>query len=212
MTVDKKHQYFNQLFQYNLLYFVNYLNLASDNSDTLIMENSKVILVDENDIQTGVEEKLEAHRKGLLHRAVSVFVINSKGEWLLQQRARDKYHSNGLWTNTCCTHPYPGESVFNAAKRRLKEEMGIETGVTWLFSFIYNEKLDNELTEHELDHVFFGITDTEPVIDTSEVEGWKVVPYEEIESDLKENPDKYTYWFRMIHEKVNKHITRLKNT
>jgi len=175
------------------------------------MEVTKVILVDENDIQTGVSGKLEAHERALLHRAVSVFIINSRGEWILQRRAFDKYHSNGLWTNTCCTHPHPGESVFDAARRRLKEEMGIVCCVTWLFSFIYKEKLDNELTEHELDHVFLGITDSEPVINTAEVEEWEKISFDDINADVKENPDKYTYWFRAIYEKVNKHIIKFQN-
>jgi isopentenyl-diphosphate delta-isomerase len=175
------------------------------------MEETKVIIVDENDIQTGIAGKLEAHEKALLHRAVSVFIINSKGEWILQRRAFDKYHSNGLWTNTCCTHPHPGESVFDAAKRRLKEEMGIVCNVTWLFSFIYKEKLDNELTEHELDHVFFGITDSDPVINTAEVEEWEKISFPDIQNDLKQNPERYTYWFREIYEKVNKYITKIQN-
>ena len=174
------------------------------------MEDTRVILVDENDIQTGIMGKLEAHEKGLLHRAVSVFISNSSGEWILQKRAMDKYHSNGLWTNTCCTHPLPGESVFEAARRRLKEEMGIECKVTWLFSFIYKEKLNNDLTEHELDHVFYGISDNEPVINTMEAEGWKKLSFPEIKSDLEQNPDRYTYWFREIFEKVNRQITNLK--
>lgn len=177
-----------------------------------MMEETKVILVDENDIQTGLAGKLEAHEKALLHRAVSVFIINSRGEWILQRRALDKYHSNGLWTNACCTHPHPGESVFEAAKRRLKEEMGLICNVTWMFSFIYKEKLDNDLTEHELDHVFLGTTDNDPVINTSEVEEWIRIPYEEIDRDIKENPDKYTYWFRMIYERVNKNLDKIKNT
>lgn len=175
------------------------------------MDDTKVILVDENDIQTGVAEKLEAHEKALLHRAVSVFVVNSGGEWILQRRAFDKYHSNGLWTNTCCTHPHPGESVFDAARRRLREEMGIETNVTWLFSFIYKERLDNDLTEHELDHVFLGITDSEPLINTSEVEEWEKISYPELHDDITQNPDKYTYWFRAVYEKVNKHIVKIQN-
>jgi len=175
------------------------------------MEDQKVILVDENDIQTGVIGKLEAHRKALLHRAVSVFIVNSGGEWILQRRALDKYHSNGLWTNTCCTHPHPGESVVDAAKRRLREEMGITCNVTWLFSFIYREKLENELFEHELDHVFLGITDTEPVINTSEVEDWKRISFSDIHNDIKQNPQNYTYWFRELYEKVNSHILRIQN-
>jgi len=172
------------------------------------MEETKVILVDQNDIQTGVAGKFEAHQKGLLHRAVSVFIINSKGEWLIQLRAFDKYHSNGLWTNACCTHPLPGESVFDAAKRRLKEEMGILCNVTWLFSFIYKEKLDNELTENELDHVFFGISDNDPVINTGEVEAWKRISFSEIQNDIQNNPGNYTFWFREIYEKVNKQIAK----
>jgi isopentenyl-diphosphate delta-isomerase len=172
------------------------------------MEETKVILVDQNDIQTGISEKLEAHHKGLLHRAVSVFIVNSQGDWLIQRRAFDKYHSNGLWTNACCTHPLPGESVFDAAKRRLKEEMGIICNVTWLFSFIYKEKLDNELTEHELDHIFFGMTDSDPVINTSEVEAWKRISFDQIQKDVKQNPDIFTFWFREIYEKVNQQIAK----
>ena len=174
------------------------------------MEPSKVILVDGNDIQTGIAGKLEAHEKGLLHRAVSVFVINSAEEWILQKRAMDKYHSNGLWTNTCCTHPFPGESVFEAAKRRLREEMGIICNVTWLFSFIYKEKLDNDLIEHELDHVFYGVCDNEPVINTSEVDGWKKLAFSDIKDDVAKNPENYTYWFREIYEKVNVRINNLR--
>jgi len=172
------------------------------------MEETKVILVDQNDIQTGVAGKLEAHQKGLLHRAVSVFIVNSKGEWLIQKRAFDKYHSNGLWTNACCTHPLPGESVFSAAKRRLQEEMGIVCNVIWLFSFIYREKLDNELTENELDHVFFGMSDSDPVINTSEVEAWKRNSFGEIQNDMKQNPGNYSFWFREIYEKVNIQIAK----
>ena len=175
------------------------------------MDETKVILVDENDIQTGVTGKMEAHEKALLHRAVSVFIIDSKGEWILQRRAFDKYHSNGLWTNTCCTHPHPGESVFDAARRRLWEEMGISCNVTWLFSFIYKEKLDNELTEHEFDHVFMGVTDSEPVINISEVEEWEKISYPDLHKDIIENPDKYTFWFREVYERVNKHITKFRN-
>lgn len=174
------------------------------------MEDTKVILVDENDIQTGLAGKLEAHEKALLHRAVSVFIINSAGEWILQKRALDKYHSNGLWTNTCCTHPYPGESVFEAARRRLVEEMGIVCNVTWLFTFIYKEKLDNDLTEHELDHVFFGTTDSEPIINTSEVEGWKKISFNDLQNDVKQSPESYTCWFREFYEKVNRHINRIR--
>ena len=175
------------------------------------MKESLVILVDENDNETGTAEKMEAHLKALLHRAVSVFIVNSKGEWILQRRAFDKYHSNGLWTNTCCTHPHPGESNIESAKRRLQEEMGIECDLTELFSFTYKEKLDNELTEHEFDHVFFGISDKDPEINTSEVEEWEAVSFDNLQMDIEINPSDYTYWFKEIYEKVNSHIIKIKN-
>jgi isopentenyl-diphosphate Delta-isomerase len=175
------------------------------------MKELFVILVDENDIQTGIAGKMEAHVKALLHRAVSVFITNPKGEWILQRRAFDKYHSNGLWTNTCCTHPHPGESNSESAKRRLKEEMGIECNLVELFSFTYKEKLDNELTEHEYDHVFFGITDKDPVINASEVEEWKAVKFHDLQEDIIKNSAGYTYWFKEIYEKVNLHIKEIQD-
>ena len=174
------------------------------------MEESFVILVDKNDNQTGIAGKMQAHKKALLHRAVSVFVLNPEGEWILQRRAFDKYHSNGLWTNTCCTHPVPGETDLSAASRRLKEEMGIECGLKKLFSFIYKEKLDNDLTEYELDHVFFGVTGKDPVINISEVEEWEAISFGELEIDIKLNPQKYTYWFKEIYKKVFQHISDIK--
>ena len=170
------------------------------------MEDTLVILVDKNDNPLGTMEKMEAHRKALLHRAVSVFIVNTKGDWLLQQRAHDKYHSGCLWTNACCTHPYPGESVLEAARRRLTEEMGIQCELRELFDFIYKEKLDNELTEYELDHVFIGYTDALPHVDKQEVAGWKSIPYHELENDVLENPSGYTVWFKKVYQKVHHHI------
>jgi isopentenyl-diphosphate delta-isomerase len=170
-----------------------------------------VILVDENDNQTGVAGKMEVHHKGLLHRAVSVFVVNSRGEWILQRRAFDKYHSKGLWTNTCCTHPHPGETDIEAASRRLGEEMGIDCKLIELFSFIYREKLDNDLTEYELDHVFFGTTDEVPLINTIEVEEWAAVSFSDLHEDIIKNPENYTYWFKEIYEKVNLHFRKIQN-
>lgn len=170
-------------------------------------DETRVILVDENDNQTGVAGKMEAHRKAFLHRAVSVFLVNTKGQWILQRRAFDKYHSNGLWTNTCCTHPFPGESNIDSAKRRLKEEMGIECELQELFSFTYKEKLDNELTEFEFDHVFFGVSDNLPLINLSEVEAWKAISFEDLHNDIQTNPENYTIWFKKIYERVNSHIT-----
>lgn len=166
----------------------------------------RVILVDKNDNETGTMEKLEAHRKAILHRAISVFICNTRGEWLLQRRALDKYHSNGLWTNTCCSHPYPGETSLDAANRRLLEEMGLKAPLKKLFHFTYKAELDNELTEHELDHVFFGITDEEPVIDKNEVKEWRYVSYEKLLDEINSRPDKFTFWFKKIFEDVNQYV------
>lgn len=172
------------------------------------MHEPLVILVDENDEQTGTAGKLFAHKKAQLHRAVSVFVINSRGEWLIQKRALDKYHSKGLWTNTCCTHPYPGESAAIAALRRLVEEMGMTCDLDYLFSFIYREKLDSKLTEHELDHVFLGRSDELPKINRKEVEDWKYISFDDLHNDILISRTAYTYWFREIYEKVNDHIIK----
>lgn len=173
------------------------------------VKENLVILVDENDRQTGVSEKMSAHRKGLLHRAVSVFIITPEGKWILQRRALDKYHSRGLWTNTCCTHPFPGESEYNASVRRLREEMGLECDLVELFSFVYREKVDDELTEHELDHVFFGVSGDDPVINTSEVAEWKKVSFDNLIADITENPVDYTCWFKKILEKVHLNIAEI---
>lgn len=175
------------------------------------MDEPFVILVDRNDNQTGVIGKIEAHKKALLHRAVSVFIVNSNGEWIMQRRAFDKYHSNGLWTNTCCTHPKPGETSIDSAWRRLKEEMGIECNLVELFTFTYKEKLDNELTEYEFDHVFFGVSDKDPVINTSEVEEWEAVSFHNLHNDILNNPGNYTYWFKKIYKKVNLRIVEIQN-
>lgn len=170
------------------------------------MVQELVILVDENDNETGVMAKMEAHRKAELHRAISVFICNSRGEWLLQRRASNKYHSKGLWSNACCSHPMPGETIQDAANRRLTEEMGIKATLKKLFHFMYKVKFDDELTEHEFDHVFFGITDEKPDINFKEVEEWSYVPYDRLWIDIYENPDKYTYWFKLIFHRVREHI------
>lgn len=163
----------------------------------------KVILVDLNDKALGEMEKMEAHQKAILHRAVSVFIFNSKKQLLLQKRALSKYHSPGLWTNTACTHPRPNESSINAASRRLNEEMGIKTNeLTKLFDFVYKEQLDNELTEHEFDHVFIGFSDTLPTPDPSEVCDFKYVEKDEILEQIALSPQNYTVWFKKIIERV----------
>lgn len=147
-------------------------------------------------------EKMEAHRQGLLHRAFSVFIFNSRGEMLLQQRAHDKYHSPGLWTNTCCSHPMPGESTSDAATRRLSEEMGLSCPLRHLFQFIYRIDFSNGLTEHELDHVYIGITDQEPHINPEEVSDYRYIALHDLETDLRENPANYTEWFRLCVARV----------
>jgi isopentenyl-diphosphate delta-isomerase len=163
----------------------------------------KVILVDEMDIEIGLMPKTEAHKKALLHRAISVFIFNSNGKWLLQRRALTKYHSGGLWTNACCTHPLPNESNTDAANRRLKQEMGMSVSLKELFSFTYKETLDNELTEHELDHVFIGTTDLTPKINADEVAEYKYISYDDLIHDIQNNPSNYTVWFKKIIERVH---------
>lgn len=158
----------------------------------------KVILVDRNDSEIGAMEKMEAHEKGLLHRAFSVLLFNNEGKILLQKRARHKYHSANLWTNTCCSHPQPGEDTQDAARRRLREEMGIDVPTQFAYKFIYKTPLDSNLTEHEYDHVFIGTFNGEPKINRDEVDDWKFADLDWIRKDMASNPDQYTYWFRMI--------------
>jgi isopentenyl-diphosphate delta-isomerase len=165
-----------------------------------------VILVDEYDQELGLMEKHEAHKKGLLHRAFSAFVFNSNGELLLQRRAFGKYHSEGLWTNTCCSHPISGESIVDAGKRRLGEEMGFETQLTPTFNFIYKAELDNGFTEYELDHVLIGISDETPHLNTSEAMSFKWANLSDIKADMVNNPAQYTVWFRII---MNEHFEEL---
>lgn len=161
-----------------------------------------VILVNEQDEVLGVMEKMEAHEKALLHRAFSVFVFNAKHELLLQQRAFTKYHSAGLWTNTCCSHPRPGESTEAAAIRRLQEEMGFTTDLVKAFSFTYSASFDNGLTEHEFDHVFIGNYDGEIVINEEEVASYVYKPLEEVALLLKQEPATFTAWFHIAFPKI----------
>ena len=163
-----------------------------------------VILVDKNDNQLGLMEKIEAHEKAVLHRAFSVFILNDNNELLLQRRALSKYHSPGLWTNTCCSHPREGESVINAGIRRLREEMGFETEINNLLSFIYKAEFDNGLTEHELDHVLLGRYNKAPLINKLEVSDWKWTNMEFLKKDVVINPDLYTVWFKIIFQQFYK--------
>ena len=162
----------------------------------------EVILVNEADEQIGVMEKMEAHEKGVLHRAFSVFIFNDKGEMLLQQRALNKYHSPDLWTNTCCSHPRPDEKTIDAAKRRLKEEMGIVCELQFKSSFTYKTKFDNGLTEHEFDHVFIGRFNDTPEINPEEVNAWKWKNLREIKAELLSSPQSYTSWFKIATDKL----------
>ncbi len=165
-----------------------------------------VILVDDNDNQIGVEEKIAAHQNGgKRHRAFSILIFNDKNELMLQQRALSKYHCGGLWTNTCCSHPRPGEETEAAAHRRLQEEMGFDCELREKFSFNYTAPLDHDLTENEHDHVFVGNYNLEPKINKEEAESWKWISMIELNKDVLENPDKYTFWFKVILAEFNKH-------
>ncbi len=157
-----------------------------------------VILVDEHDNQLGLMPKMEAHEKAVLHRAFSVFIFNSDGDLMLQQRAAHKYHSPLLWTNTCCSHQRDGESNIEAGKRRLVEEMGFSTELKEVFSFIYKAPFDNGLTEHELDHVMVGYFDGVPEVNSEEVASFKWMSLEAIKEDIELHPNLYTAWFKII--------------
>jgi isopentenyl-diphosphate delta-isomerase len=162
----------------------------------------QVILVNEKDEIEGTAGKMEVHRKGLLHRAFSVFVFNKRGEMLLQQRALNKYHSGGLWTNACCSHPEPGEETKSGAVRRLKEELGFETKLEKVFDFIYKAEFDNGLTEYEFDHVYTGSYDGEIDFASEEVMDVCYKPMHEIRDSLQSQPSRYTAWFRLAYPKV----------
>ena len=168
---------------------------------------NEVILVDKNDTPVGRMDKIEAHRKALLHRAFSVFIFNSKGEMLLQQRADKKYHSAGLWTNACCSHPAPGEDTLTAASRRLKEELGFTTPLAKAFTFSYRTDFENGLTENEFDHVFTGVYDGRIVADRDEVKNYQYLPLEEIEKSITDEPGKFTSWFIIAFPRI-KHFTQ----
>lgn len=170
------------------------------------MIEEKVILVNEQDEQIGLMPKMEAHKKALLHRAFSVFIFNDDNELMLQQRALDKYHSPGLWTNTCCSHQRDGETNIEAGKRRLQEEMGFVVDLKESISFIYKAPFDNGLTEHEYDHVLLGNYNGDPKINKDEVADWKWMPLEEVKVDISLRPEHYTAWFKVIFDKFYQHI------
>jgi isopentenyl-diphosphate delta-isomerase len=172
------------------------------------MSEDNVILVDENDNQVGLMPKLEAHQKGLLHRAFSVFIFNKDYKLLLQKRALSKYHSGGLWTNTCCSHPREDEDILDAANRRLFEEMGIKTSLRKVYDFIYKAELDNNLIENEFDHVFYGVYDGNPTLNLNEASDFKWIDMHSLNLDIKDNPQDYTVWFKIAFDYFYKYLNK----
>jgi isopentenyl-diphosphate delta-isomerase len=166
----------------------------------------KVVLVDEQDREIGAMEKLEAHQKGKLHRAISIFIFDDEGRTLIHQRASGKYHSPSLWTNTACSHPRPGEQSTDAANRRLQEEMGISTDLNWAFNHLYRASFDNGLIEHELDHCFYGFYKGVVFPDPEEVQDYRWIDVEELRSDIEARPDSYTVWFQQIFPRMHDHL------
>lgn len=170
------------------------------------MSEQKVVLVDRKDKSIGTMGKMEAHITGRLHRAFSVFIFNSKGELMIQQRALSKYHSPGLWTNTCCSHPKWEEDIKLNAIQRLKEEMGIECSLISAFTFVYKSEVGQGLIEHEFDHVFIGTYDEAPLINRIEVCDWKFINIELLKYEIDNQPDNYTEWFRIAFNKVENYL------
>lgn len=166
----------------------------------------QVVLVSENDEVLGLMEKMQAHECGLLHRAFSVFLFNSKGEMLLQRRAQDKYHSPNQWTNACCSHPKADETYLQAAQRRLMEELGIETELTPKFHFIYKADVGQDLWEHELDHVFTGNYEGSFQLNPEEVSEIRYISMQELDNEMKANPENFTEWFKIILEEYKHHL------
>jgi isopentenyl-diphosphate Delta-isomerase len=168
--------------------------ILHDHSDTA---GEHVILVDRRDVPLGTRAKQEAHVDGLLHRAFSIFVFDAAGRTLLQRRAITKYHSGGLWSNTCCSHPRPGESTARAAQRRLFEEMGFHCPLEVAFSFVYRADVGGGLMEHEYDHVFIGRFDGSPAPDPAEVDDWRWIEPAALDREARERPDRFTFWFHV---------------
>ena len=157
-----------------------------------------VILVDESDHEIGTMEKMEAHRQGRLHRAFSILLFNAKRELLLQRRSINKYHSGGLWTNTCCSHPRPAEGIEQTVRRKLRHEMGVDAHPEFAYKFLYRANLDHNLIEYELDHVFVGHLEGTPKINREEVDEWRLATLKQVRKDMDKRPQEFTYWFRLI--------------
>lgn len=169
-------------------------------------DRNKVITVTDTDIETGIMDKTQAHVEGVLHRAFSIFILNTNGALLLQQRADNKYHSGGLWTNTCCSHPMPGEDTDSAATRRLQEEMGFQCALEHVFSFIYKADVGGAMIEHEFDHVYLGYHNELPFFNTDEVKAVRFAPLEEINEMLAKEPSSFTAWMHIAFPKFYEHI------
>jgi isopentenyl-diphosphate Delta-isomerase len=184
-----------------------------EEKQVLDLGKNQVVLVDESDREIGLMSKLEAHEKGLLHRACSVFIFNSKGKLLLQKRADIKYHSAGLWTNTCCSHPNVSTSILNFTEQRLKEEMGLHVDLSFLFSFQYKAELENGLIENELDHVFWGVCDQNPILNPEEASDFTWISIDELVLRIHEFPEGFTSWLKIIMkdylEELKKCINRI---
>jgi isopentenyl-diphosphate delta-isomerase len=168
-----------------------------------------VALVNEDDVMCGTMDKLAAHKSGRLHRALSVFIFNTNEELLLQQRASGKYHSGGLWSNTCCSHPRPGENIAAAAVRRLQEEMGMNCELSYAFHFTYRADMGIGFIEHEYDHVFMGITDEFPVINSEEAADFKYMAVSDLGKELNEHPENYSQWLNICYAQVMEHHIKL---
>lgn len=169
-------------------------------------ERNHVVLVDTQNKELGTMDKYKAHTEGVLHRAFSIFIFNDKGELLLQQRAANKYHGANLWTNTCCSHQQINENTLDAAKDRLAFEMRMETALEEIFSFIYHAKVENNLIEHELDSVLFGVTNQHPIPNSEEVQAYKWIGIEELEEWMEKHPEQFTYWFKDVWHRVKDHM------
>ncbi len=172
----------------------------------MIVIKDYILLVNENDEIIGAEEKMEVHKTGKLHRAFSIFVFNSENKLLIHKRAISKYHSGGLWTNTCCSHQRDGEELYDSIHRRLKEEMGFDCDLDEIFSLKYRAELDKELIEHEIDHVFIGEFDGEPILNPDEADEYAWVNLDDIVRQIREFPNKFTYWFKLLIDIVNKYV------
>jgi isopentenyl-diphosphate delta-isomerase len=175
----------------------------------MAFEQNNVIVVNERDEWLGVMEKMAAHREGVLHRAVSVFILNNKNELLLQQRAAEKYHSGGLWTNTCCSHPLPGESTLAAAHRRLKQEMGFDTNLEPIFTLRYKADVGDGLTENEYDHMFVGRYNDAPLLNPEEAMAYQYLPIDAVAQWLKEKPQEFTAWFHLAFPMFVNHLQQV---